>query len=118
MSELTVQELSSSGVNPTMSAAASGGDSFVNDDRTILYAVNSDGSNDHTITVTAQRTSFELRNQGFGSVSFSDLTITVPMGDDIWVAIPPAPYNDGNGKAQLTYAIAGSITVAAVKRPQ
>lgn len=117
MSELTVQELDKDGVTPTYNSTASAGDSFVNDDRTLVALKNSDGSNDHTVTITAQRTSITLRNQGLGKVDFSDLSITVPMGGEIWVAVPPAPYNDGNGKVQMTYDSAPSITAAVVKRP-
>ncbi|NIU01084.1 MAG: hypothetical protein GWN01_09210 [Nitrosopumilaceae archaeon] len=114
MADLTVQEISQTGLNPSFAAAAAGGDSYLNDDRTFFVIKNADASS-HTVTLTAQRTTFEIT--GFGTVTFSDIVVAVPASEERWIKAPPAVYNDGNGKVQATYDAVTSITVGVIKMP-
>jgi len=114
MAALTVQSISESGLTPTFSAASAGGDSYANDDRTFLVVKNG-GAGSITVTITAQRTSFQLEK--FGNVTFSNMQITVGAGSEAWIKAPVAPYSDASGKAQVSYSGTSSVTVAAIRMP-
>lgn len=115
MADLTIQEISDDGLNPTFAAAATGGDAYLNDERTFLVVKNGDTAG-HTVTVAVQRTQFNFT--GFGPVDFANLSVSIPAGEERWIAVPPPPYNDGNGKAQVTYDAVTSMTVAAIRLPR
>lgn len=115
MALLTRQDVSEAGLNPSFDAASVGGDTYPNDDRTILVVKNGDASA-HTATIAVQRANANI--EGYGRITFDDLAIAVPAGEERWVKAPAAPYNDGDGVVHLTYDAVTSLTVAAVRMPR
>lgn len=123
MADLTVTELSLSDVNGTTitasaAAAASGGDEFVNDGRTILLITSTD-SGTPTITVSAQR---DVSVPGYGYLDGVNHAVTLGAGNVTKVyqllgPFAPAIYNDGDGRAQITYSAVTNLSVQAIRLP-
>ncbi len=114
MTTLAIQEILETGLNPSLVQATAAGDEYINGDRTFFRMDNGDVS-PHTATFAVQRTKFDV--SGFGEVTFAALAVAVPAGETRYIKVPRAPYNDGNGKVQVTYDADTSVTVAAVKMP-
>jgi len=122
MADLTVTELNTGdndGTDMTASgtAAASGGDEFVNDGRTILR-ITSVASGTPTVTITAQKTSITL--PGVGTFAPANKAVTLAAGNvtkqyhEIG-PFPPAIFNDGDGRCQVTYSSETDLTVEPVR---
>lgn len=107
MANLTVQKPTlATGINPTMAAAAAGGDTFTNDGRTLLYI-----KNGHTASITVTIDSRKPCDQGFDH----NIVITVAAGAAIQVGPFPTPrFNDPSNKVAVTYSLVTALTVAAV----
>ena len=114
MAELTVQETAEDG-GITFGAADSNGDEFVNDGRTLL-AVKNGGGSSVTVTVTAQNTSTRVKH--WGDITKANGGAAVAAGGiDLFGPFPSRPFNDADGKVQVTYSGVTSVEVAAVKLP-
>jgi hypothetical protein len=107
MAVLTVQKPSlTTGINPTLTAAAAGGDSFINDGKTLLYVKNA-----HTAAITVTINSLQACNQGFDH----NVVITVAAGSSIQIGPFPTPrFNDPTNKVGVTYSLVTGLTVGAV----
>lgn len=119
-SSITVQAAADTGVNYTNQAAASGGDAFPNDGRTVLLFVNGNASS-RTLTITKQNKNPDA--QGFNPITLSDTTVTIPgsgTNGGLCVVGPFAQreYNDSTGLVQLAYSGVTSLTVAAIQVPR
>lgn len=111
MAVLTVTTVGRAGTNLTSLAvaAAGGGDSFANDGSQYLYIANGAGA-PITLTLVMQATP--------DGQAITSKTVTVTNAERMIVGpFPPALYNDANGRCQVTYSSATTITVAALKFP-
>lgn len=109
MATLTVQAISRAGLEPTLQAAASGGDQFANTGREFVRIDNGGGSA-VTVTVTTPQT--------VDGLAVADRTVSVPAGETRLVGpFPTANYNDASGRVQLAYSGVTSVTVAALHLP-
>ncbi len=111
MAALTVENTGVGGnsLTPTFVAAAVGGDTFVNDGRSMLYVKNGDVS-PMTVTIT---TPAELR----GGIGVEDPPTTVPAtSEEIIGPFDPTIFNapDGSGVA-VGYSTDTSVTVAVIR---
>lgn len=116
MATLSVQTYDESGTDLTMNAAASGGDQFANPNSDVdLVIVNNDTSG-KTVTVTAQKTSFD--DDDFGESVKQDQSVTVSASGGVakMGPFPKRAFNDGSGNVQITYSAVTSLEIAAVKR--
>lgn len=108
MAVLSTQQLSQSGVTPTMSAASSSGDEFLPTSQTILRIANSDTSS-HTATVTVTATDY--------GQPVANITITIPPSSYVLAG----PYDPGEvadpstGLASIGYSDAAVLTVAVIE---
>lgn len=109
MSQLTVQEVDKNNpVTPTFNAAASGGDSFLNNGRVVVYFKNADGAATRTITFD----SLVDCNQGFDH----DIEVEVPISGEKMVGFfETNRFNDTSGLINMTYDDESDLTVAVVK---
>jgi len=111
MATLTPQEsvLSTSGLNLTANAAASGGDQFLNDGQIVLELTNAHASAARTITVNSQTAC----DQG----SDHDIACVVAALTTRYLGpFNEKRFNDSNGYVQLTYSDSGAdITVGVLK---
>ena len=113
MAELTVETVLEAGLQPSYVAAASGGDSFKNDGKTIVHVKNGDAS-PHTPTFVAQKTAVDV--SGYGATAKVDGGSAVPATDDEFFGpFPTTAFNDLNGLCQITYDAVTSVTVAVLK---
>lgn len=103
MAALTVAKAALAGVDPNPQAAAGGGDTVVNNGRTVLIIANGSGA---PITVTVD--SPAACSQGFAH----DQDIVVPATDS--VVAGPFPQNRFGGDLALTYSGVTTLTVAPV----
>lgn len=112
MAELSDEEVSEVGLNPTFNAAAAGGDTFVNrtGSRTILYVKNGDAS-PHTVTVTADRVNFDT--PGGGRLRKANVAVQVPAGEER--AIGPFPQGAFGERPSVTYDAVTNLTVAVMR---
>lgn len=112
MATLVAQSIVEAGLEASYSAAAGAGDDFINTGREMIHIKNADAS-DTTITVTAQKSS--TTKKGFGAVAKSDSVVVVTAGEERFIGpFPTTAFNDGNGKAQVTYSSVTSLTLAIV----
>ena len=110
MATLTVQSTSLAGDALTVTAAASGGDEFVNTGREMFYVVNASASA-RTVTFTGQNAS------NFNVTSNSAVALT---GSSTWTigSFSKDWFNDANEKGQVTYSdSAANLTVAVIQMP-
>ena len=111
MATLTVQEVNKDGLEPTYSAAASGGDTFNNDsDRKFLHVKNGDASS-KTVTIAAIVS--ETERPGFGTLAVADISVSVPAGSA--KLIGPIPRTAYGTQPDIQYSAITSVTVAALE---
>lgn len=111
MAVLTPQNITRSGLTPSLAAASAGGDEFTpNAGQTFLYVDNGGGS---SVTVTV--TSFAEAGTGLAQ---SDLTATVGAGAIALIGpFTPTAYADpsNGGRVQVSYSATASVTVGAIR---
>jgi len=114
MAELTVETISRSGLNPSLVAADSGGDTAQQDGDAVFLYVNNADSAGKQVTVTAKNTAKQV--PGWGELSASDAVASVPAGEFRLIGpFPRAPYT---GTLEISYDDVTSVTVAAIKLPR
>jgi len=103
MATLTVTQISKSGIEMALTAAAGGGDAFANDGKTVFVANNASGG-DITLTLVTQATTDGL--------AVADRTFVLTAGDlEVIADLDPDVYNDTSGLCQVTYSGVTSLTV-------
>lgn len=108
MAALTVQNVARSGLAPSYSAAAGGGDTFTNDGAVLLHVKNGGGS---SINVTVASTA----PAGVG-LAAANVVVAVPnAGERMIGPFPAAAFCDANGSVAVAYSAVTSVTVAAVR---
>lgn len=114
MATLTVYDAQEGG-GITFTAAASGGDVFPNDGKTIFVIYNANAGASRTVTFTAQDTTAFA--PGFGAVTKSDATEVVEQASvDVMGPFPTSAFNNASGQAVVTYTdSAADLTVAAIR---
>lgn len=111
MADLTIQTIVRTGLNPSFSAAAAGGDTLTNDGRTFLHVKNGDAS-EHTVTIASRVT-----NAPAGT-TVSNLAVAVPAGGERLIGpLQKSAFNNAQNKVSLSYDAVTSVTIAAVKLP-
>ena|SRR3990167_4518335 len=89
------------------------GDECLNDSSTFFYFKNTNAAA-RTVTFTAQKTSFHKEQLDDIPVANATIVIALTVGEGI-IRLPPAFYNDANGKVQLTYSAVTNLSVAALR---
>lgn len=116
MATLTVQSVSDSGLDATYSNAASGGDTFANNNvracRVFLHVKNGDGTS-KTVTVTPEITSTTV--PGFGSVTKANTEVAIPASEDRFIG--PFPLTAFGEAPAITYSAVTSVTIAVIEVP-
>lgn len=106
MAVLTVQDMTTSGLEVVFVAAGVAGDSFMNDGNTFLRVKNGDVS-DKTVTIASPINC----NQGFTH----NVAIVVTAGEERDIGpFLRNRFNDDTGKVNITYSAITSVTVAAI----
>ncbi len=110
MATLTVQQLVRTGLNPSLAAAAAGGDAFPNNGRTFLRVKNGHADAARTVTVASQLGAASIPQ---GAVK-ADVAVVVPAQGERWIGpLDPGSFNDANGRVVFTYSSEADLTVAA-----
>ena len=110
MAVLTVQDISRAGLNPSLAAAAAGGDAFPNAGRAFLRVKNAHATVARTVTVASQLPAGAIPQ---GAVK-TDLAVSVPATQERWIGpLDPAAFNDANGRVVVTYSTEADLTVGA-----
>lgn len=106
MAILSVQQIVTTGLNPSFAAAAGGGDSFQFSGREYLEVINGGGGSIN-VTIAAQQACGT-----FGvSAAAHDIVVAVTNGQRRKIRIPAVGYIDANGRVQVTYSGVTSVTV-------
>lgn len=109
MAEITVQQVSLTGLSATFTAAASGGDEFSNSGKCVVFVKNGDSA---AATVTVS--SVDDCNQGFTH----DAAVSVPAGSEIFIGpFNRARFNASDGNVDMDYSSIDDLTVAVVEVP-
>lgn len=107
MATLSVQSVTTAGLEATYATAAGGGDEFSNDGDTIVHVKNGSGG-DITVTIASQIAC----NQG----STHNTAVVVTAGEERFIGpFPVDRYNDSDGMVQLTYSGVTSLTLRPMK---
>lgn len=112
MAALATQKPATAGVAVVYSAAAGGGDTFVNNGREMFHVKNGGGSG---ITVTFNSGAVAGRNKcSFGVANAAhDLAVSVGAGSDALCGpFSKDQFTDGNGNMNVTYSGVTTVTVA------
>ena len=110
MAVLTVQDISRAGLNPSLAAAAAGGDAFPNAGRAFLRVKNAHATVARTVTVASQLPAGAIPQ---GAVK-TDLAVSVPATQERWIGpLDPVAFNDANGRVVATYDTEADLTVGA-----
>jgi hypothetical protein len=110
MATLTVQQISRAGINPTLAAAAAGGDAFANSGKTFMRVKNGHATLARTVTIASQLPAGAIP-QGTAK---ADLSISVTALEERWIGpLDPATFNDANGRVVATYSSEADLTVGA-----
>lgn len=114
MATLTVQDISTSGLNPSLVAADAAGDTFTQAvDDVFLYVDNASASAKQ-VTVTAENTDKEV--SGWGTLKATDIVVSVPAGEARFIGpFPRGPYSL---TPQISYDAVTSLTVGAIRLPK
>ena len=109
MAELTVQQISRSGLEATYASAAVGlADEFDNDGKTFFHVVN--GETECVLT-------FDIAKTVDGQ-AVTDITVTCTASEERMIGpFPPGVYNDGDGHVNVAYDDVSNVTVAAIRLP-
>ncbi|MFD2704239.1 hypothetical protein [Salibacterium lacus] len=106
MAQLSVQKLSLSGISPSFTAAASGGDTFKNYGKTILHVKN-DGSSEVTVTVASNPCEYGENH---------DVEVSIPAGEERQIGnFDQNRFNDDGYLVSVSYSSVSSVTVAAIQ---
>lgn len=111
MANLTVQDISRTGLNPTLSAATAGGDEFTQTNPNVFLYVKNDDASAKQVTVTAANTSKEVAN--WGELSASNSVTSVPAGE--FRLIGPFPLGPFEKYPQISYDAVTSLTIGAIR---
>src|SRR5687768_50942 len=105
MAVLVVKEPGIAPVVSTLVAAAGGGDSFPNTGVERFRVRNNDAAS-KTVTITAQNAA------GCPAGTLHNIVLTVAAGAEQCVKnLPPARFNDANGRVVVTYSAVTSVFV-------
>lgn len=110
MALIAVTDVVPTGVQESLSAAAGGGDEFVNEGNTMFIVNNGD--------VSAKTVTFDSPNaDNFGVTDAShDAVKSIPAGEThIFGPFRKDQFNDANGRVQVSYSAVTSVTVGAFK---
>ena len=111
MPVLAPQKIDEDGLLATYTAADVGGDTFVNDGRTVLHLKNTDASTT-TVTVTAETATTE--KPGFGTLTKANAATTVAAttGEEF---LGPFPGIAFGATGVVTYSSVTALTVAVLR---
>ena len=113
MALLSVQKITKSSAGLSLAAAASGGDTFVNDAGTLVQA---DKSSVGTTTITIVAITDPLITPEAGSLVVPDIVITVPAEGNILFSVPQS--HTSVGIVSMTYDSETDLTLAVAKVAQ
>lgn len=109
MATLVTQNIATTGILPTYQAAAGGGDAMVADSTSFLHIKNGTAS-PMTVTLATPATVDT-------TLLVADRAVTVGANSEQMIAVPDSLYRDpATGLAAITYSLATSVTVAAIRR--
>lgn len=107
---LTVQNIVSSGLKPTYSAANADGHSMPNDGKKDFVVVKNGGGGSINVTVPTTIT--------VDGLTVTDRIVAVPAGEERWIGgLPPNYYNNPDGTINVDFSGVSSVTVAYIRTP-
>ena len=112
MANLTVLNIDQDGASQALTAASSGGDSFLNNERTFVEVENADATNTKTITIA--RAIVSIRVDRSGDVPVENLSVVVPPSGKVKFVAPVGSYG---AKPTMTYDSSSGLTVGARRIP-
>jgi hypothetical protein len=108
MAEITIQSLSTAGLDSSYTAASSTGDELINNGNTFLHFKNGAGA-PTTVTIASQVAPVPK------GTTLVDLSIEVTAGGEkVSGFFSDGAFNDSSGMMQLTYSTHTSLTIAAI----
>jgi len=116
MADYTVQEISVSGLEPSLSAAASGDTIPLQGDQREFVVVNNGSGASIDVTIPAQTTSVNI--SGVGALDVADHVVAVPDGEERWIGPFTKAYANSAGKAVVNISDVTTVTAAAVRLPK
>lgn len=107
MATLTVTQMAETGTQPSLTAAAAGGDSWSWTDSAFVYLTNGDASS-HTVTITSEA----VDEPG---LAVTDLAVAVPAGESRMIGPIDKAYKGSDGNVDMSYDAVTSVTVGVFK---
>ena len=108
MAKITIQSLTTAGLNAAYTAASSGGDEFINDGHTFIHVKNAVAATNAVIVAS------KVSPVPKGLVLINCSVDVSVSGDKLAGFFDPGAYNDSSGCVQLTYSTHTGLTIAAI----
>lgn len=106
MAVIAAQTMVRAGLEATYSAAAAGGDTFLNYGNQFIHVKNGH-SGDQTVTIETPGT--------VDGLAISNRSVVVTAGEERFIGpFPPAYYNNSTGYVSLTYSGVTALTIAVI----
>jgi hypothetical protein len=103
---ITVQQMTSAGLEATTAAANVDGNYFINNGKTFLHVINGSAS-DITVTIDSPT---ECSQGGT-----HDVPVLVSAGEERFIGpLNQGRFNDDNGRVNVTYTAVTTVTVACI----
>jgi len=107
MGTFTARKIIEGGTAESLSACATGGDTFSNSGVEFLHIVNDHGSVGYTVSVTAQTTS--VRHPSYGTLTKANQTIAVAASSEAFMGpFRQSAFNDPDNMVRVTYTVTSS----------
>lgn len=109
MAVLSLQTITASGLTPSYTTAAAGGDKVSLGASNIFLHVKNGGGSSITVTLTTQANNYK-------GLTVPDRTVTVGTAAEKMIGpIDPALHGDTNNQVNIAYSAVTSVTVAALR---
>lgn len=108
MADLDAQRMTLSGLQPTYSSAAAGGDTAPVGSDVFIHVKNGDASA-HTVTVATPGT--------VGDLAIADAAQAIDAGEEAFIPMRATYRNAATGRASITYDAVTSVTIAVLQLP-
>ncbi|MFN0133414.1 MAG: hypothetical protein ACKVW3_12915 [Phycisphaerales bacterium] len=117
MADITPVTPSIAGVNPGPVAAAGGGDAVPNPRGNVLIRVDNAAGLSMNVTINPGPTTTRPGDGTFPNMTLLAQVVAVPAGQTRVIGPIPPAFNDANGKVQVSYSTATSVTISALQLP-
>ena len=115
MAELTVQDISPSGVGPTYASVNAADEFKISTGQRVFLHVKNGSGGSINVTTTAHKTAATVA--GVGEVTVTNKVVAVPAGAERMIGPFTEAFTDVDGTVNIAYSATASVTAGAFQLP-